>query len=1265
MSSINNLLNSNQYAAKTLWNLSLSNGNSTNGSSSASGLLGIIKSNLAQKANNKNSAQISALENKIGDLTNKLGKLDGYKSKLAQLASTAEDLTDLRSKIKINQTNSDFITSNVSVSGNGIGLKNVNGTLQEGLYDMKVSYANGSGPSSLVSKSGAISSDDVNSITNANILNTKISEFNGYKKKSSGIETVTIKNGNKTASVQVTNDTTVSNFLNSINNSNIGIAASYDSNDGRIKFVTDNSVENLQITSDGVENSNTLNVLKLDTVYRSDEQGAFSSNLQINRPTNFGDLGYDGNIQYLNKLSFDVQADTTYGDIISGTYLEENSTYDGVTIQYNENNFVMTSNTIKAFSGYSDGKRNVYNRLGVNNSSDLNIKSKYYLSSVSVVGKINMEDLDTVVNYEGTLSYSNYDKTETSINITSGMTKKDVLLGLGLITEEDISSNTSGYIEVDFVKKGIRSVDDSIDNIFNEYTITAQAKPIDRGGPIAIYETSEVEANDYLIRLVSNKQNITTGTFIISDVDGSNQQTFAIGEGTTFEQLQNFLSTNGVTINENGTFQAENKIFDGTSNLKDMFNPDSITSNIEFDRILPSDTTLGDANSASLSFVRPTTFGNVGYNGNIQYKNKLSFDVQADTTYGDIISGTYQEEGSKYDGVTIQYNKNNFVLKSNTIKAFSTNRDDDTRQVFSNLEMQDFSNSNLKNKYSLDSATIVGKVNIDDLDTVVNYRGVLSFYSADHNSSRSLYISPGAFTKKDILLHVGLITEEDISNNTSGYIEVDFSENNMFFVTDAVDSIFTEYTITAQAKTGEDGPVTLYETSEVEANDKLINLVLNNQNITTGTFVISNADGSNQQTFNITNETTFADFQNFLTTNGATINEDGTFQVGNKAFDGTSNLKDLFETAIYLSNAKLDKNLTALGLSADSSFSINGTSIQLNTDDRLEDLISKINQAQNDVVASFDKTTNQITLTSVDPLKKINIIGADQTSNLFLEKLGFVKQNEAGVFETEGKSPVLNVEVTKDGEVLSNQTVLAANDGKYTYNYEQTDENGNQNASISFNINSIGDFSFSILNTLNNSDKQISESMNNIISSINSEIEVTNNKAIKDFVKAFNGVASQAADILKLSSNTTSYSDKSAINSFVQKLNSTITQISGKLGYEVGLSFEYNASTNTSSLKFDTEKFFNAIDEDSEGVTKYLSDVSKEIVSSIESFMSGSLKNISSTSNSKINQYNDKISHLKNENQKFASKLESDYKMIEQLLGQTTNQYSELFSALS
>ena len=102
-----------------------------------------------------------------------------------------------------------------------------------------------------------------------------------------------------------------------------------------------------------------------------------------------------------------------------------------------------------------------------------------------------------------------------------------------------------------------------------------------------------------------------------------------------------------------------------------------------------------------------------------------------------------------------------------------------------------------------------------------------------------------------------------------------------------------------------------------------------------------------------------------------------------------------------------------------------------------------------------------------------------------------------------------------------------------------------------------------------------------------------------------------------------------------------------------------------SSLNFDTEKFFNAIEQDSEGVSKYLSDVLNETVSSIDSFMKGTLANISSQNNSKINQYNDKISSLKSDKQKLASKLESDYKMIEQLFGYSSNQYSELFSALS
>ena len=249
-----------------------------------------------------------------------------------------------------------------------------------------------------------------------------------------------------------------------------------------------------------------------------------------------------------------------------------------------------------------------------------------------------------------------------------------------------------------------------------------------------------------------------------------------------------------------------------------------------------------------------------------------------------------------------------------------------------------------------------------------------------------------------------------------------------------------------------------------------------------------------------------------------------------------------------------------------------------------------------------------------------------------------------------------SVETTDSKGNTISTNVFADENGKFFYTLEQED-----GKSVTLELTSAGSTTLTISKT----DEQISESMNNIINSINSEIEVTNNKAIKDFVRAYNNVAQQAGELLKLSSNTTSYSDKSAINSFMQKMNSIITQIGGKSGFEVGLSFQYNASTNMSSLNFDTEKFFNAIEQDSEGVSKYLSDVLNETVSSIDSFMKGTLANISSQNNSKINQYNDKISSLKSDKQKLASKLESDYKMIEQLFGYSSNQYSELFSALS
>lgn len=1155
MNSINNLLNSNQYAAKTLWNVSLNNGNSISStSSSASGLLGIIKNNMAQKANSKNSAQISALENKVNDLTTKLCKFDGYKSKLAQLSTTAGELTDLRSKIKINQTSSQLTTSNVTVSGSGIGLKNITGKLQDGVYGLKVSYANGSGPSSLISTSGAINDSNSGAITRENILNSKISEFKGYKTNSSGTESVTLTNGSKSTKIYVTSNTTVQDFLTSINNANIGVNASYDANSGKIKIESNGAV---QFTTNGVQNANTLSVLKLDSI--SSQHQEKRSTLNIGRANTFGDVGYSGSV--VNPtISINIPDATKYGDTINAS--------------------------IK--------------RANVSNPN------------------------------------------------------------------------------------------------------------------ITFYE----------------------------------------------------------------------------------------------DKLVISDTNFGIAGLYS------------GYGASIEFRKDI-----------------YQN-----------------------ISGFNNT-------IFSHYDMKNISNITLN-------------IDISKLNDKMNQCGTAEYKSLINSSTPTqTYKYTNDTTYKDVLIGLGIITQEDIDNNTTGSIAVDImpEASSWTLISSELEHVISSYDVEIQAKTGTNAPATLSETAKPSGTDKLVNLISNKQKVSTGTFTISNADGSNEQTFTITNDTTFADFASFLTTNGVSLNEDGSYSANNKTFGGTSNLKNLFKTEITFSNieyesilpeqtSSIEKNISAFGPDSDSSFSINGHSIDLKADESLNDLITKINQAQSDVVASFDQTTKQITLTSVDPLKKIDIIGNDTTSNEFLAALGFVKQNDTGDYETNGKSPVLNVELTKDGQVLSSQTVEANNSGNYTFSYEQTDESG-KTASINFDLRNVGEFTFGVSNTkanlassnqsvanilshkgdlspetynitvknkkqvvvssntngtvtqntllsslgfgtddiklglfnaapsinnarisingnetigdlldkinsssvaieasikdgeivlkrtdgvdaaisigsssisgdqalenlglysientnsqqridafsvdvtdsngntvstnvfsddngkffytieqedtksvtmellsagsttltISSSNEQISEAMNNVINSINSEIEVTNNKAIKDFVKTFNDVASQAGELLKLSSKTTSYSDKTAINSFIQKLNSTITQVGGKSGYDVGLSFTYNASTNTSSLNFDTEKFFSAIDEDSDGVSKYLSDLSNEIVSSIDSFINGSLNSISSASNSKINQYNDKISSLKSDNQKLASKLEANYKLIEQLFNQSSNQYSELFSAL-
>ena len=75
--------------------------------------------------------------------------------------------------------------------------------------------------------------------------------------------------------------------------------------------------------------------------------------------------------------------------------------------------------------------------------------------------------------------------------------------------------------------------------------------------------------------------------------------------------------------------------------------------------------------------------------------------------------------------------------------------------------------------------------------------------------------------------------------------------------------------------------------------------------------------------------------------------------------------------------------------------------------------------------------------------------------------------------------------------------------------------------------------------------------------------------------------------------------------------------------------------------------------------------MSNQITSSIDLFVKGKFASIYSSSNLKLEEYNNKISSLKAKNDELMAKLEADYKIIEQMFNQSSNQYSELFAALS
>lgn len=260
----------------------------------------------------------------------------------------------------------------------------------------------------------------------------------------------------------------------------------------------------------------------------------------------------------------------------------------------------------------------------------------------------------------------------------------------------------------------------------------------------------------------------------------------------------------------------------------------------------------------------------------------------------------------------------------------------------------------------------------------------------------------------------------------------------------------------------------------------------------------------------------------------------------------------------------------------------------------------------------------------------------------------------------------------KNGSVIEPQTISKnATDNKFYYTIAQFDENGDAKGYINFEVKNDDDFEIGDIRETNikieatTNEGGSLEGIDDAINSINEQIDENNKKIINEFINAYNDVAKEVSKINKLSSTSTSYSDKLAINELMKSFNNIINQVDTTYGSTIGLTFSYDSNLNTSILKLDTDKFLSALNTNKEVVTNYLSKISEKITSSVDAFVKSKFASIYSSSNSKLDEYNNKISTLKSQNDELMAKLEADYKIIEQLFNRSSNQYSELFSALS
>ncbi len=257
-----------------------------------------------------------------------------------------------------------------------------------------------------------------------------------------------------------------------------------------------------------------------------------------------------------------------------------------------------------------------------------------------------------------------------------------------------------------------------------------------------------------------------------------------------------------------------------------------------------------------------------------------------------------------------------------------------------------------------------------------------------------------------------------------------------------------------------------------------------------------------------------------------------------------------------------------------------------------------------------------------------------------------------------------------EGNPLTVQTITKnATDNKFYYTISQYDENGNENGSVTFEVKNDDDFKIGDIRETNIKIETSSneggslEGIEDVINSVNEQIDESNKKIIDEFVNAYNNVLKQASKINNLIDNTTSFSDKMAINELIKNMNNVVNQSEGTYGSIVGFTFGYDESSRGSVLNVDSDKLLNTLNENM-NFTNYLSNLQDTIVSSIDLFVKGKFASIYSNSNNKLDEYNNRISSLKSKNDELMAKLEADYKIIEQMFNQSSYQYSGLFSNL-